>query len=417
MQMAVERNAAQHIALFMTPSSVGGGVGKTMFDLANAFAERGHRVDLVLSRAAGPYLQRVPPTVRLVVLTPAPRGLQQLRALSVDSRGVRALVPSVILVRRFRYFPDLVRYLQQDQPDVVLSAKTYPNIAVLWARRLSRVPTRVTVSEHTTLSQEILQHTREGDWTWRLLPAIVRRVYPWADATVAVSNGVADDFAKTTGLPRERIVTVYNPVVTADLRTQALSPLDHPWFTPGSPPIVLAVGRLEAQKDFLTLLKAFARVRAQRVARLLILGEGAQRAAIEALVKTLNLAADVALPGFVANPGAYMARAAVFVLSSIFEGLANVVIEAMACGCPVVSTDCPSGPAEILADGDYGSLVPVGADAALAKAILATIAATPDRERLRTRADLFSSERATHRYLQVLCGSEATPQRTDDGKS
>ncbi len=223
---------------------------------------------------------------------------------------------------------------------------------------------------------------------------------------MAVSEGVAEDLALTASLPRERITTIYNPVVTPALAGQAQAPLTHPWFAPGSPPVLLAVGRLHYQKDFPTLLRAFARVRAVRAVRLLILGEGDQGVALQASAQELGITTDVELPGFVLNPFAYMARAAVFVLSSAYEGLPGVLIQALACGCPVVSTDCPSGPAEILEGGVYGPLVPVGDDAALAKAILSTLNARPNPDWLRTRAAEFSVDRAVDRYLEVLLRSQ-----------
>jgi glycosyltransferase involved in cell wall biosynthesis len=233
-------------------------------------------------------------------------------------------------------------------------------------------------------------------------------VYPWADAVIAVSDGVADHIARLTGMPRERITTIYNPVVTTELLEKARKPVDHPWLAPGQPPVVLGVGKLKIQKSFRTLIRAFARVRAARPARLVILGEGARRRALEALVDELGLREDVALPGYVANPWAWMARAAVFALSSRWEGLPGALIEAMACGCPVVSTDCPSGPAEILQGGAYGPLVPVGDAGALADAILALLEAPPDRARLRARAAMFCVDPAVDRYLAVLLGPLAT---------
>jgi len=213
---------------------------------------------------------------------------------------------------------------------------------------------------------------------------------------------VADDLALTTGLPRAGITTIYNPVVSVTLQEQARAPLVHPWFAPGNPPVVLGAGRLEAQKDFPTLLKALARVLAVREVRLMLLGEGKDRPLLEALARDLGIAEHVELPGFVGNPFAYMARAAVFVLSSTYEGLPGVLIQAMACGCPVVSTDCPSGPAEILDGGVYGPLIPVGDVGVLTQAILAQLDAPPDRERLRARAALFSVEHAVDQYLHVL---------------
>jgi glycosyltransferase involved in cell wall biosynthesis len=231
---------------------------------------------------------------------------------------------------------------------------------------------------------------------------LLRRTYPEADRIIAVSRGVADDLRTLVRLPPELVTTAYNPVVDSELAKKADAPIDHPWFVPGAPPVIIAVGRLTEQKDFPTLLRAFARVRAQRQARLLILGEGELRRKLEALACELGVDQDVSLSGFMSNPFAYMARAAVFVLSSAYEGLPGVLIETLACGCPVVSTDCPSGPAEILKNGQYGRLVPVGDPAAMAQAILSTLEAPPDRGLLQKRASLFSVDRAIEQYLEVL---------------
>ena len=226
---------------------------------------------------------------------------------------------------------------------------------------------------------------------------------------MAVSHGVGDSLAELADIPRERITTIYNPTVTPDLHAGARVPLDHPWFRPDAPPVVPGAGRLVPPKDFPTLLRAFARVRAQRPARLVILGEGKRRGELETLAATLGITADTAMPGFVENPYPYMARAAVFVLSSVREGLPNVLIEALACGCPVVSTDCPSGPAEVLDGERYGRLVPTGDDAALARALCATLEKAPPRERLIERGRFFSVDRAVEQYERLLLGTNAGP--------
>lgn len=402
MAMVPKRNVAKHVALFFTPSRVGGGVGKSMFDLAVAFAERGYRVDVLLSRAEGPYLQQAPASINIIVLQARPGGRRRIRSLLTEHWGFKASLLSLLLARTFRYLPDLVQYLQRQQPDALFSAKTHPNLAVLWARRLARVPTRVVVSERTHLSHETVQRAKAWQWQWLFLPRVIRQIYRWADAIVAVSNGVADDLSGATGLPRERITTIYNPVVTHKLHEQIQEPLNHPWFTLDGPPVLLAAGRLEAQKDFPTLLKAFAQVRAVREARLVILGEGKNRKELEGVARKLGVEAHVQLPGFVMNPFVYMAHAAVFVLSSTYEGLPGVLIQALACGCPVVSTNCPSGPSEILEGGIYGSLVAVGNATELAQAILATLDAPSDRDKLRARAAQFSAEHAVDRYQAVL---------------
>jgi len=218
---------------------------------------------------------------------------------------------------------------------------------------------------------------------------------------VAVSRGVADDLARLTGLPREKIQVIYNPVVTPELFVKAEEPLGHPWFAAGEPPVILGVGRLHEAKDFQTLIRAFALVRKKRVARLVILGEGEERPKLEALVRELGLEEEVALPGFVDNPFKYMKRAGVFVLSSQWEGFGNVLVEAMACGTPVVSTACPSGPEEILENGRWGRLVSVGDVDALAEAIILTLDDKNHPDVARRALD-FGVQRAIDEYIRVL---------------
>jgi glycosyltransferase involved in cell wall biosynthesis len=407
------RHIPSHIALFM-PSLGGGGVERVMLNLAGAFIERGSRVDLVVYRAEGPYQDRLPAQLNLVALRAALPGWARLLILAADPKGLQPLLRPVLLplkgVKQFRYLPDLARYLRREHPQVLLSALTKPNLMAVWARRLAGAPTRLVISEHSTLSPNISLPRRKWKWRWRFFPSLGQRVYPGADAIIAVSNGVADDLAQSASIPRERITTIYNPIVSPTLLSQSKAPLDHPWFQPSAPPVVLGVGRLCEQKDFPTLLRAFARVRAQQEAHLMVLGEAdAKRVKLRtdlmALATQLGIADDVVLPGFVANPLAYMARAAVFVLSSTWEGLPSVLIEALACGCPVVSTDCPSGPAEILENGKYGPLVPVGDDMALADAILSVLNTPPDRDQLRARSAMFTVDYAAEQYLEVLLGA------------
>jgi glycosyltransferase involved in cell wall biosynthesis len=240
----------------------------------------------------------------------------------------------------------------------------------------------------------------------RYVPALIRSFYPWADGIVAVSEGVADDLAAVTGLCRDRINVIYNPVVTPEVARMVQEPLDHPWLQPGQPPVVVAVGGLRPQKDFGTLVEAFACVRRRRPARLLILGEGWQRVNLETLVAQHRLEADVQMPGFVPNPYPYLARAAAFALSSRWEGLPGALIEALFCGVPIVATDCPSGPREILAQGQYGRLVPVGDPTALAEALESALSgelAPPPRESWRR----FEVDTVVDRYAEALLGSRA----------
>jgi glycosyltransferase involved in cell wall biosynthesis len=254
------------------------------------------------------------------------------------------------------------------------------------------------VTVHNTMSQSGREQGAAGARVWA---GLMRTFYPWAAEIVAVSEGAATDLARTTGLPRERVRVVYNPVITSALLSRAARASEHPWLAPGQPPVVLGVGRLTSQKNFALLLHAFATVRRARETRLLILGEGEQRSELEALAVRLGIADDVALPGFRDDAAACMAGAAVFVLSSAWEGLPTVLIEALAVGTRVVSTDCPSGPREILQDGRLGALVPVGDADALARALLRTL----EQPRTPVPAEAlapFMSSAAVDRYLSLI---------------
>ncbi len=380
---------AQDLRLALFSSDLaGGGAQRTALTLAKGFARRSCRVDLVLVHPAGPLLSQLPPSLRPVALCPwwshLPGAKKAKRKWMVAAST----------------FP-LASYLRREKPHILLSTANHVNRAALWAWLFAGKPTGLVLRISNHLSRPAIHHR------FRLWQA--RHLYPYAQALIAVSQSVAEDVAWTLDLPRSHITTIYNPVVTPELQKKALAPLEHPWFTPSSPPVILGVGRLVAQKDFATLIRAFARLRSQRPARLMILGEGKKRAKLQSLAQELGVAQDVSLPGFVANPFPYMVRASVFVLSSAWEGLPGALIEAMACGCPVVSTDAPGGAAEILEGGTYGPLVPVGDDQALAEAMLRVLESPTDRKRLQARASLFSVEGAVEQYLQVLLGVAQRP--------
>ncbi|MBW4417627.1 MAG: glycosyltransferase [Myxacorys californica WJT36-NPBG1] len=358
------------IAIFLR-GLYGGGTERVMLNLARGFIKRGLRVDLVLARVAGPYLEDVPPDVQIV-------------DLGAD------WIPSSL--------PKLVNYLRRARPKTLLSALHYPCEIALCAKRLANVPTRVIVSEHNTLSLEAEQINQ---LSVRLSPFAARLFYPWAEGIVAVSQGVANDLANVIGIDINQIKVIYNPVVLPELLTLAKLPVDHPWFDDGQPPVILGVGRLYPQKDFSTLIRAFAQVRRIRPARLMILGDGPERDRLQNLIAELGLTDDVVLPGFVQNPYAYMANSAAFVLSSAWEGLGNVLIEAMAIGTPVISTNCESGPAEILANGRYGSLVPVGDSDAIAEAIVEVLS-NPIQNIDPHWLTQFTLETCTQQYLDAL---------------
>jgi glycosyltransferase involved in cell wall biosynthesis len=333
--------ARTKIAIF-APSLAGGGAERGAIKLAEGLARRGFDVDLVLAAAEGPRIHEIPADVRLVDL------------------GARRVLGSL---------PGLVRYLRREKPRGLASVLDHANIVALWARKLGRYPGRVVVIEQNTLSEAALNGKTRRD---RMMPRLVRRFYPWADYVVGVSQGVADDLAQFVSLSSDKLRVISNPIIASDIGELARAPIDHVWFERGEP-VFVAAGRLRPQKDFPTLLRAFADVRSTRPARLMILGEGPERGRLEALVEELGLTDDVSLPGATPNPYAYMARSTAFILSSRWEGLPTVLIEAMSCGAPVIATDCPSGPQEILAGGRYGTLVPVGDVAALAEAMEAAL--------------------------------------------
>jgi glycosyltransferase involved in cell wall biosynthesis len=367
-------NQSGKVAIFL-PALYGGGAERISLKLAGGIASRGIPVDLVLARKEGPYVSEVPKTVQIIDLKAA--------------RDLAAL-------------PALVRYLRKEKPRVLLSG-LHANLIAVWAKRLARVSTRVIVCEHNTLSSRV--HSYASDLRMRWLPTLIRWFYPWADGIIAVSQGVAEDLAREARIPRDRIRVIYNPIVTPELRLNAQTPLEHPWFKPGQPPVILAVGRLTAQKDFVTLIKAFAQVRKDHPARLLILGEGEERPALEMLISHLGLQETVQLPGFIINPYPYMVQAYLYVLSSRWEGLPSVLIEAMFCGTRLIATDCPSGPREILQNGRYGMLVPVGDIDALGQAIenalLGGLTPAP-RESLLP----FELDRVVEQYIDMLLESD-----------
>lgn len=351
-----------------------GGVERVMLHLASGFTSHGLSVDIVVANSSGPLKNEIPCGVHLV-----------------DLQASRVLFT----------LPQLAGYLRQTQPDVILSAKDYQNIVTLLAMKIARYKGKVIVTNHIDIS---------ADWAWnksfksRLIPYFVRYTYPWATYIVTVSRGARQSLARVIGLPAERITVIYNPVISSEMLVKSEEPLNHSWFAPGEPPVILSAGRLTQQKDYPTLINAFAIVREKHKARLVILGDGEDRKKLEKLVEKLGLIGEVDLPGFVENPYKFMKRAAVFVLSSLWEGLPTALIEAMALGCPVISTNCPSGPVEILEAGKWGLLVPVGDVDRLAKAILQVFESPPDREELRRRGLEFSVDRAVQRYLELICG-------------
>nr|WP_258868908.1 glycosyltransferase [Alkalilimnicola ehrlichii] len=351
-----------------------GGVERMMLNLLEGIAAEGHAVDLLVIKKlpAGTVL---PDNVRVI-------------ELGVNHTAL-ALIP-------------LIRYLKRNKPRAMLAAKDRAIRMAALARRLSGNPVYLAGRLGTNLSAALQGRSRLTR-SLRLLP--MRWFYRQVDHVVAVSDGVATDTLTLTGLPPERISVIRNPVITPSMRQTSTESVSHPWLVETADiPVILGAGRLTEQKDFTTLINAFAllRQREQRPYRLIILGHGKLRRELESLIAALALEEDVSLPGHVANPYSYMAKASVFVLSSRWEGSPNVLTEAMALGVPVVATDCPSGPHELLDGGRYGPLVPVGDAQRLAQAIAHTLEHPPAAEALQDAVKAYRMDFSSRRYLEAM---------------
>ena len=360
------------VALFVHSMS-GGGAERVMLGLATALADRGVYVDLVVNRAEGELMKLVPESVRLIDLD--------------SNKTIGSLM-------------NFGRYIRRELPAVVVSAPLRPNVVAMVAKLLFRRDLTVFVRQDSTLSDQFAASSFRNRLMWR----VFKYLLPASDGILAVSRGVSDDLCSIAPGSSHKVKTLYNPVVWPDHSERAMAPVDHPWFNDKDVPVVLSAGRLAPVKDHAMLLRAFARVIESRPARLVILGEGSERGKLTKLAERLGIAQHVDMPGFRDNPLSYMSKSDVFVLSSRYEGFANVLPEAMACGTPVVSTDCRSGPSELLEGGKLGRLVPVGDWQAMADAIIDTLDNPTPPDRLVARASEFSAEASVDRYLELLTG-------------
>jgi glycosyltransferase involved in cell wall biosynthesis len=351
------------------PDLGGGGIERLSIRLCRYFLTQGYTVDLVLLQARGELLHEVPDEVELI----------NLKSSKI----------------RFSLWP-LVRYLKVRRSDVVLAIMWPLTVIAVLAHKLSRSQGRLLICDQNTLS---IQY---GDRNWFhniFLGGTIHFFYPLADVRIAVSMGVADDLAQVGKLNRSSFTVIYNPIAESQSLLQNIN--FDPWSKlPGKR--IISVGSFKPQKDHATLIRSFSLLVTHQSATLVILGEGKLRPDLEQLINELGLSEHVVLPGFMNDPYPWYSGADLFVLSSRWEGFGNVVVEALQCGIPVVSTDCPSGPNEILEDGRYGRLVPVGDKVALATAMRDALTEEPNRELLKARASEFSVERIGRHYLEVL---------------
>lgn len=385
------------------------GTERSTATIMRGLAERGHRIDFVLHSLHIHQPQWIPESVRLFVcndnpdeqtlahpdyanlrkritfITPQKSGWRERIYLA---RKLQGHLPGKGRINRALTF---AHYLREQQPDIVLPQLLDFSLRVLTTRYfLDNPPPIVPIIRIVTLPPESRSEAK-----YRALCCYAKRI-------VTVSDGAVDTLLRETSATKQQVTTIYNPIVTRELAALAAKPPQHKWFTDGGAPVILGCGRLTEQKDFPTLIDAFAQVAAQRNCRLVIAGEGELRESLQAQIDKLGLQDKVSLPGWVANPLALMANASLFVLSSLYEGFGRVLAEALACGCPSVSTDCPAGPDEILQSGKIGELVPVGDAGALAKAMIRTLDNPPDKQKLLNRAADFTEEIAVDKYERMI---------------
>jgi glycosyltransferase involved in cell wall biosynthesis len=368
----VPASNAQHRLAFYGFRSGHGGIPRVLANLMNGLIDQNIQVDL---------LSTGDKTMDFQYLRP------QIRVIHLDTRGA------------LRGVFTLANYLEKECPDALLANREWANRNSILARGMTGVKTRIWFRIGTNNSMSLRRRHFLNRFTRK---ATMRYCYKRADGLISVSKGVANDIASTFPVAEKKIHVLHNPSVSSDITIKANEAPDHPWLQDDNPPVILGVGRLTRAKGFSTLLRSFAKIRSARDCRLIILGEGKEHNRLIALAGELGVQRDVSLPGYVRNPFAYMNKSALFVLSSAWEGSPNTLIEALAVGVPVVSTDCESGPGEILQEGRYGPLVPVGDVDALARAMALTLDNPPTRALLQMAAAPYRADRCVQAYLQVL---------------
>jgi glycosyltransferase involved in cell wall biosynthesis len=379
-------DAKVRLALYH-PSLIAGGIQRVFVNLAQGFVERGFAVDMVQATPEGGFRHAVPEGVRLI-----------------DLNARRALTS----------LPGLVRYLRQERPQVLISGAIQTNLVSVWARRIARIPVRLILTEHNIISTITAGAPMLRT---RMTPFLVRSVYPGADELVAVSQGAAQDLANTLGPCGRKVRVIYNPVVSREFWQQAAEPLNDPRLDGGHKPVILAVGRLHYHKDYPTLLRAFAILRRRLDAHLVFLGDGEERGRLEALARELQVETAVSFLGAVANPLPYMKHAKVLALSSMVEALPTVVIEALAMNLPVVATDCPTGPREILCEGAYGTLVPVGDSSTMADALFEVLSGRLVTVNSKDALERFQDDRVIEQYMAIMGINIPVPVKPESRQS
>ncbi|PGO26567.1 glycosyl transferase [Bacillus cereus] len=361
----------KRVAFFLS-SLDGGGVERMTLNLSQELSDRGYDVDLIVCNLKGDYVKEIPPSLNVYNLK--------------VNKGI------------FSIFK-LIKYLKSRKPEVFISAKDYLNIIAIISKMLSGIKTNLIVSTRVNISTQL---SHGFTWKLKIISLLTKYFYPYANKVVAVSEGVKTDLIQLTGLNSKDIKVIYNPVITKGLEEKLAEEVYHPWFDSTNIPVIVTVARLHPQKDLQTLLKAMAIIKKTKDVRLIVVGDGPERNQLELFIRELNLENNVDLVGFKANPYPYLKQSSLFVLSSLYEGFGNVLVEALFAGIPIVSTDCPSGPSEILNNGEFGTLVPIGNADELARAMIKQLDQENNMKSLQSRAYEFTVQRALEKYMSLF---------------
>lgn len=367
-----DQSVIKHVCLYF-PSYGDGGVERMMTNLAHGFSDAGIRVDFIVPHQTAPYLSGLRHRVNFI--TPPANTNQHLRWL--------------------------VRYLDSSNPDILMSLKQKAAISAIKAKNQSRAETKIVLRTGTALgSRFTLRGTFFLRKWYKLLK--LKHYYQQADGHITVALGSRKELHELIQIPEEAIIVIKNPVITPSLLKLQYETIDHPWFAPSREPLIMGMGGFRNQKDFSTLINAFARLRKSRPCRLILAGKGRQEKRLVKLCQELGIENDVLFPGFIDNPYPWLKRADLFVLSSLWEGSPNVLTEALALGTPVVATDCQSGPREILQDGKYGELVPLGDPQTMCEAMARTLDKPLGSEQLAEAARDYTLQSSTHSYIRAF---------------
>jgi glycosyltransferase involved in cell wall biosynthesis len=366
------------LAIFVAAIS-GGGVEKAVVNLANEIAKKGINIDLLIADDTGISSLYFDPNISVIKLSTK---------------------------RVFFCIPELILYLIRAQPDVLFSAMEYVNFIALVSKKISFTSTRVIISSHAPLVYFIRD---EKFFKWRLLKKLLSYLYGTADKVITVSKGLERSLIGELNINPAKILTIYNPIINESLINDSLEDLSDPWVKSSKSPYIISIGRFAKEKDYPTLINAFNLVREKRDVRLVILGQGPEWENVNKIINFHGLSSFVHTPGFVLNPYKYIKNAACFILSSKNEGFGNVLVEALALGCPIVSTNCEFGPVEVLENGLWGSLVPVGDYESMANSVLTTLDLNQSSSEslLNTHLDQFKVSVAVEKYINVFFPNKA----------